>query len=135
MCNTAGALRAAQKAGILDVVTYISAISYVLWHTHRLILSHISLRGSCWALGALYSGVAGAYTPVAAADHLRKQVQLPYLDSRIFDMLISPPTNKVCHKALFIIGFLIVYSIVPPLGDDPEGRRSPRGNFSGRYLW
>ncbi|KAG8892343.1 hypothetical protein FRB99_002794, partial [Tulasnella sp. 403] len=85
MCNTAGALRAAENTGILDATAYISAIS-----------------GSCWTLGTLYSGVTGTYSPKAAATHLRQRVQLPYLDSRIFDMLITKPTNKYLLSGLIL---------------------------------
>ncbi|KAG8864558.1 hypothetical protein FRB96_005061 [Tulasnella sp. 330] len=77
MCNTAGALRAAETSGILDVTTYIAGIS-----------------GSCWTLGALYSGISGSYSPKLAAEHLRRRVQSSYIDTATFDMLITKPTNK-----------------------------------------
>ncbi|KAG8918969.1 hypothetical protein FRC00_011892, partial [Tulasnella sp. 408] len=90
MCNTAGALRRAQSSGILDVTTYISAIS-----------------GSTWTLGALYSGVAGAFDPHAAAQHIQRRAQIPQLDSRVLDMLITPPTNK------YLLAGLIQKAIAP----------------------
>ncbi|KAG9050772.1 hypothetical protein FS837_002716, partial [Tulasnella sp. UAMH 9824] len=90
MCNTAGALRRAQSSGILDVTTYISAIS-----------------GSTWTLGALYSGVAGAFDAHAAAQHIQLRAQIPQLDSRVLDMLITPPTNK------YLMAGLIQKAIAP----------------------
>ncbi|KAG8900345.1 hypothetical protein FRC01_010168, partial [Tulasnella sp. 417] len=90
MCNTAGALRQAQSSGILDVTTYISAIS-----------------GSTWTLGALYSGVAGAFDPHAAAQHIQRRAQIPQLDSKVLDMLITPPTNK------YLLAGLIQKAIAP----------------------
>ncbi|KLO19485.1 FabD/lysophospholipase-like protein [Schizopora paradoxa] len=77
MINTTGSLVGASKSGLLDCVTYTSGIS-----------------GSCWALGALYSGVAGSFDPVAAAQHLRKRITTSYLDMSTLDMLITSPTNK-----------------------------------------
>ncbi|KAG9035347.1 hypothetical protein FRB95_011498 [Tulasnella sp. JGI-2019a] len=77
MCNTAGALRAAESSGILDVTTYIAGIS-----------------GSCWTLGALYSGISGSYSPRLAAEHLRQRARSSYIDAATFDMVITKPTNK-----------------------------------------
>ena len=54
------------------------------------------LLGSCWALGVLYSGVAGSYTPRDAAAHAKERIQTSYLDMETLDALVKPPTNKVC---------------------------------------
>ncbi|KAG8995132.1 hypothetical protein FRB90_000255, partial [Tulasnella sp. 427] len=83
MANTAGALRQAQTSGILDVTTYISAIS-----------------GSTWTLGTLYSGVAGSFDPHAAARHIQHRAQIPQLDTKVLDMLITSPTNKYLMAGL-----------------------------------
>lgn len=68
MCNTAGALHALDSAGILDCTTYVAGIS-----------------GSCWTLGALYSGVAGLErgipSPSRTAKHLQKRITTPYVDA------------------------------------------------------
>ncbi|EMD34109.1 hypothetical protein CERSUDRAFT_86863 [Gelatoporia subvermispora B] len=77
MLNTLGALSAAHRLGFLDCVTYLSGVS-----------------GSCWALGAIYSGVAGSVDPDSAAAHVRDRIQTSYLDTATFDALINPPTNK-----------------------------------------
>ncbi|KAG8953434.1 hypothetical protein FRC04_002276 [Tulasnella sp. 424] len=79
MCNTAGALRRASSSGILDVTTYISAIS----------------------------GVAGSFDPHAAAQHIQNRAQIPQLDPRILDMLITPPTNK------YLLAGLIQKAVAP----------------------
>ena len=63
--NTIGALGEFKESGLLDCVTYVAGIS-----------------GSCWAMGALYSGVAGGTDPRMAAEHLRERIQVPYVDSR-----------------------------------------------------
>lgn len=69
MCNTAGSLDALNDAGILDCVTYVAGIS-----------------GSCWSLGALYSGVAGLDNGLPSTaltcDHLQSRITVPYVDSR-----------------------------------------------------
>lgn len=52
-------------------------------------------KGSCWALGALYSGVSGTYDPEICAEHLIRQIQTSYVDMSILDLLTNPPTNKV----------------------------------------
>ncbi|KAJ8456031.1 hypothetical protein ONZ51_g12279 [Trametes cubensis] len=77
MLNTLGSLAAANSNGILDCVTYTAGVS-----------------GSCWALGVLYSGVAGSYTPRDAAAHAKERIQTSYLDMETLDALVKPPTNK-----------------------------------------
>ncbi|KAH9855478.1 FabD/lysophospholipase-like protein [Lenzites betulinus] len=77
MLNTLGSLTAAQKLGLLDCVAYTAGVS-----------------GSCWALGILYSGVAGASTPEAAAAHAKDRIQVSYLDMDTLDALVTPPTNS-----------------------------------------
>lgn len=54
------------------------------------------LVGSCWALGILYSGVAGSHVPGDAAAHAKQRIQTSYLDMETLDALVTPPTNKVC---------------------------------------
>jgi len=87
MVNTSGALKGAQETGILDCTSYIAGIS-----------------GSCWALGIMYSGVAGSPSPSQVHQHLVSRIQIPYLDMSTMDLLITPPTNKyllsgLLHKA------------------------------------
>ncbi|KAG8704692.1 hypothetical protein FRC09_003382, partial [Ceratobasidium sp. 395] len=87
MVNTFGALKGAQETGILDCTSYVAGIS-----------------GSCWALGIMYSGVAGSPSPSHTHRHLVSRIQTPYLDASTLDMLITPPTNKyllsgLLHKA------------------------------------
>lgn len=68
MVNTAGALNTLKDAGILDCTTYVAGIS-----------------GSCWSLGALYSGVAGLDKGVPSTAlterHLQSRITVPYVDS------------------------------------------------------
>ncbi|KAF8608820.1 FabD/lysophospholipase-like protein [Ceratobasidium sp. AG-I] len=87
MVNTSGALKGAQETGILDCTSYIAGIS-----------------GDCWALGIMYSGVAGSPSPSQVHQHLISRIQIPYLDMSTMDLLITPPTNKyllsgLLHKA------------------------------------
>ncbi|OCH95436.1 FabD/lysophospholipase-like protein [Obba rivulosa] len=77
MLNTLGGLSAAHRLGFLDCVTYLAGVS-----------------GSCWALGVMYSGVAGSNDPEDAAMHVKDRIQTSYLDTVTFDALINPPTNK-----------------------------------------
>ena len=96
MINTTGSLIGAKESGLLDCVTYISGISGM----PALILVSTSLsltppEGSCWALGALYSGVSGSYEPVDSAEHLIQRIQTSYVDASTLDLLTTPPTNKV----------------------------------------
>ncbi|KAI0699790.1 FabD/lysophospholipase-like protein [Cerioporus squamosus] len=77
MLNTLGSLSAAQSLGILDCVTYTAGVS-----------------GSCWALGILYSGVAGSHLPRDAALHAQDRIATSYLDMDTLDALTTPPTNK-----------------------------------------
>lgn len=51
--------------------------------------------GSCWALGIMYSGVAGSPYPADVIEHIKRRVHIPYLDTSTLDMLITSPTNKV----------------------------------------
>ncbi|KAG8936963.1 hypothetical protein FRC02_009100 [Tulasnella sp. 418] len=92
MCNTAGALVAAERSGILDCTTYMAGIS-----------------GSCWSMGALYSGVSGSYSPTKVAEHLRKRASIPYIDSAVLDLLVNSPTNKYLLSGL-------VRKAITPLG-------------------
>lgn len=83
MCNTAGALSAFEESQILDCVTYVAGIS-----------------GSCWSLGALYSGVGGLTkdglpSPALAAAHLQSRITVPYVDSSALELLTTAPTNMV----------------------------------------
>ncbi|ELU42467.1 phospholipase A2 (PlaA), putative [Rhizoctonia solani AG-1 IA] len=87
MVNTSGALKGAEDTGILNCTSYISGIS-----------------GSCWALAMMYSGVVGSPSPSEVLKHLRSRIQVPYLDMRNFDIIITPPFNKyllggILHKA------------------------------------
>ncbi|KAH9915462.1 FabD/lysophospholipase-like protein [Epithele typhae] len=75
--NTLGSLKAAQSTGIFDCVTYTAGVS-----------------GSCWALGILYSGVAGSHSPVDAAAHAKDRLKTSYLDMNTLDNLINAPTNS-----------------------------------------
>ncbi|KAH9896493.1 FabD/lysophospholipase-like protein [Cubamyces lactineus] len=77
MLNTLGSLTAANSNGILDCVMYTAGVS-----------------GSCWALGILYSGVAGSHVPGDAAAHAKERIQTSYLDMETLDALVTPPTNK-----------------------------------------
>ncbi|KAI8973120.1 FabD/lysophospholipase-like protein [Trametes punicea] len=77
MLNTLGSLTAARTLGILDCVTYTAGVS-----------------GSCWALGILYSGVAGSHLPEDAAAHAKDRIRVSYLDMETLDALVTPPTNK-----------------------------------------
>ncbi|KAI0354075.1 FabD/lysophospholipase-like protein [Trametes cingulata] len=77
MLNTLGSLTAAKASGVLDCVTYTAGVS-----------------GSCWALGILYSGVAGSHRPEDAAAHAKARIQVSYLDMETLDALVTPPTNK-----------------------------------------
>lgn len=84
MCNTSGAMQALEEKGVLDCVSYVAGIS-----------------GSCWALGALYSGVGGldgrtgAPTLGLVNAHLQSRITVPYVDSTALELLTSPPTNLV----------------------------------------
>lgn len=62
--NTIGALKEFQESKLFDCITYVAGIS-----------------GSCWAMAALYSGVAGN-DPASATGHLKSRIQVPYVDSR-----------------------------------------------------
>ncbi|KDQ21728.1 hypothetical protein BOTBODRAFT_168945 [Botryobasidium botryosum FD-172 SS1] len=93
MCNTAGALKGAKSNGLLDCTTYIAGIS-----------------GSCWALGVMYSGVAGSPSPDNVIEHIKQRVAVPYLDMSTLDMLITPPTNKYLLSG-------IVQKAIQPKGD------------------
>ncbi|THH07987.1 hypothetical protein EW145_g3015 [Phellinidium pouzarii] len=77
MINTMGSLIGAENSGLLGCTTYVAGIS-----------------GSCWALGALYSGVAGTTAPKIVAEHIKERIQTSYVDPSVLDMLISSPTNK-----------------------------------------
>ncbi|KAI0635382.1 FabD/lysophospholipase-like protein [Trametes polyzona] len=77
MLNTLGSLAAAKSSGILDCTTYTAGVS-----------------GSCWALGILYSGVAGSHAPEDAAAHAKDRIRVSYLDMDTLDALVTPPTNK-----------------------------------------
>ena len=55
----------------------------------------IPALGSCWALGVLYSGVAGSHVPKDAALHAQDRIAISYLDLDTLDAMITPPTNKV----------------------------------------
>ncbi|KAI0644024.1 FabD/lysophospholipase-like protein [Trametes meyenii] len=77
MLNTLGSLTSAQSSGILDCVTYTAGVS-----------------GSCWALGILYSGVAGSCDPRNAAAHAKDRIKVSYLDMDTLDALTTPPTNS-----------------------------------------
>ncbi|OBZ72357.1 Cytosolic phospholipase A2 [Grifola frondosa] len=77
MLNTLGSLSAADSMGLLDCITYTAGVS-----------------GSCWALGVLYSGVAGSHAPNDAAQFIKDRIQTSYLDTATLDALITPPTNK-----------------------------------------
>ncbi|KAI0777421.1 FabD/lysophospholipase-like protein [Trametes elegans] len=78
MLNTLGSLTAAKTLGVLDCVTYTAGVS-----------------GSCWALGILYSGVAGSIDPFDAAQHAKERIRVSYLDMETLDALSTPPTNRV----------------------------------------
>ncbi|KAI5116571.1 hypothetical protein M0805_006728 [Coniferiporia weirii] len=77
MTNTVGSLIGAKKSGVLDCITYMAGIS-----------------GSCWALGVLYSGVAGTTAPEAVAEHINERIRISYVDVSVLDMLIRHPTNR-----------------------------------------
>ncbi|TBU41999.1 FabD/lysophospholipase-like protein [Dichomitus squalens] len=77
MLNTLGSLTAAKSTGVLDCVSYTAGVS-----------------GSCWALGILYSGVAGSTIPSDAAAHAKDRIATSYVDIETLDALITPPTNK-----------------------------------------
>ncbi|TDL24273.1 FabD/lysophospholipase-like protein [Rickenella mellea] len=83
MINTTGSLVGADASGLLDCITYTAGIS-----------------GSCWALGVLYSEVAGNSRPESAARHLAERLQTSYLDMETLDMLITSPTNKYLISGL-----------------------------------
>ncbi|KAH8119590.1 acyl transferase/acyl hydrolase/lysophospholipase [Phellopilus nigrolimitatus] len=83
MVNTTGSLVGAKKSGIFDCTTYMAGIS-----------------GSCWALGVLYSGVAGTTEPKAAAEHITERIRTSYVDMSTLDMLTNPPTNKYLLSGL-----------------------------------
>lgn len=78
MLNTIGSLAACESAGLLSCITYTAGIS-----------------GSCWALGTIYSGVAGSSNPADAGQHVKERISLSYLDMATLEALITPPTNKV----------------------------------------
>lgn len=75
MINTTGSLISANRTGLLDVTSYIAAIS-----------------GSCWALSALYSIADGNVH--ALARHLKSRIQEDFFDPATLDLLTSPPTNS-----------------------------------------
>ncbi|KAI0764706.1 FabD/lysophospholipase-like protein [Fomes fomentarius] len=77
MLNTLGSISAARSLGILDCITYTAGVS-----------------GSCWALGLLYSGVAGSSSPSDAAAHARDRIAKSYIDMDTLDALTNRPTNK-----------------------------------------
>ncbi|GJJ06102.1 hypothetical protein Clacol_000291 [Clathrus columnatus] len=77
MLNTIGSLSACNSTRLLDCVTYTAGIS-----------------GSCWALGTIYSGVAGSTNPVDAGQHVKDRIKLSYLDMATLEALVTPPTNK-----------------------------------------
>lgn len=112
MMNTIGSLIGARKSGLFDCITYMAGISgnLSLPHTFQL-LSSVTLPGSCWALGALYSGVAGDYTPESTAAHLMDRIQTSYLDKSALDMLTTFPTNKVRTISLLSGPCVSYYSI------------------------
>ncbi|KAI0746311.1 FabD/lysophospholipase-like protein [Daedaleopsis nitida] len=92
MLNTLGSLSAAGDLGVLDCVAYTAGVS-----------------GICWALGILYSGVAGDCTPHKAAAHAADRITKSYLDMDTLDALINPPTNKylldgILRKAAGVTG-------------------------------
>lgn len=78
MLNTIGSLSACEFTGLLNCITYTAGIS-----------------GSCWALGTIYSGVAGSNHPVDAGQHVKERISLSYLDMATLEALVTPPTNKV----------------------------------------
>lgn len=78
MLNTIGSLSACESAGLLSCITYTAGIS-----------------GSCWALGIIYSGVAGSTRPADVGQHVKERISLSYLDMATLEALVTPPTNKV----------------------------------------
>lgn len=94
MLNTIGSLTGAHSTGLLDVTTYVAGISGMCLHTPTFFSTNTG-SGSCWALGALYSGVAGSNLPADVAMHLKDRIQVSYLDTQTLDALITAPTNKV----------------------------------------
>ena len=113
MLNTIGSLCGAEDTGILDCVTYTAGVSgRSMWQRctagnkhSRFIYSFSSpirfFAGSCWALGTMYSGVAGSFSPSDAADHLQDRIQKSYLEMDTLDALVTPPTNKVSDRRPF----------------------------------
>ena len=97
MLNTLGSLSAAKSTGVLDCVTYTAGVSgaLLLWRKFRALISNMVNLGSCWALGILYSGVAGSVLPKDAAKHAKDRIATSYVDMETLDALINPPTNKV----------------------------------------
>ena len=131
MINTTGSLIGAKESGLLDCVTYISGISGM----QALVLVSISLsdsaEGSCWALGALYSGVSGSYEPGDSAEHLIQRIQTSYVDASTLDLLTTPPTNKVRftspHETIALILSTYKVSAFWPL---TEGKYTHRKCFT-----
>lgn len=70
MINTTATLQAAKESGLLDTVTYMSAVS-----------------GSCWALNTLYSVGGGDLD--WTLRHLRERVKEPFLAPETFVKLFS----------------------------------------------
>ncbi|QRW21418.1 phospholipase [Rhizoctonia solani] len=106
MVNTSGALKGAEDTGILNCTSYISGIS-----------------GSCWALAMMYSGVVGSPSPSEVLKHLRSRIQVPYLDMRNFDIIITPPFNK------YLLGGILHKATAPEWGNtfmEPFSRRVSR---------
>jgi phospholipase A2 len=75
MINTTGSLRAADRSGLLDLTSYVAAIS-----------------GSCWAIGQLYS-MADGHIP-SLIQHMRSRIQDDFFDPVTLDLLTKPPTNS-----------------------------------------
>ena len=106
MLNTIGSLCGAEASGILDCTMYMAGVSgkpfAVLFS-----MGLNRLPGSCWALGTMYSGVAGSLTASRAALHLKDRIQISYLDMSTLDALVSPVTNKVrSHPCTLRPGYL-----------------------------
>lgn len=100
MLNTIGSLSGAESTGIWPCVTYTAGVSGENPQLGVCMsLAEITPLGSCWALGVMYSGVAGSVQPRPTAQHLKDRIQVSYLDMETLDALVRPPTNKVRRRS------------------------------------
>ncbi len=139
MINTTGSLVGAEKSGLLDCVTYASGISGEGLSNIEITPNADNLltgsSGSCWALGAMYSGVAGSTNPMAAAQHLQRRISTSYLDMSTLDMLITPPTNKVSLIMCGVVNFKLMSLAVSTSWSPPESECPTGHSVSNRFIW